>query len=126
LVLVFGGAYQGKLDYALERFALTDSEIYECEYECTRIPCGKKIINGLEKWVLALISAGADDKTAVRQLIADNREAVVICTDISCGVVPADPVQRSWREAVGRALTDIAHESGEVVRLYCGIPTRLK
>jgi len=108
MILIFGGAYQGKLDYALERFE------------------DKKIIRYLDKWILDLVKENANVEEAVRQFIADNSDAVVICNDISCGVVPVDPVMRKWREAVGRTLAILSQKSDEVVRLFCGIPTRLK
>ena len=46
--------------------------------------------------------------------------------DISQGVVPVDPLQRAWREACGRALIYLAQEAGEVYRVFCGLPERLK
>jgi len=112
MILIFGGAYQGKLDYARERFKDKDKD--------------NKIIDGIDKWVLELVRKNDDVEEAVREFIADNPDAVVICCDISCGVVPVDPVMRKWREAVGRALAMLARESDEVIRLFCGIPTRIK
>jgi len=126
LTLIFGGAYQGKLAYALERFEISDSEVYRCDDETTVIPAGNRVVYELDKWVLALTKAGIDTEEAVKGFIAENKDAVVICNDISCGVVPADPLLRKWREAVGRALSEIAGQSDEVVRLFCGIPTIIK
>ena len=125
MVLIFGGVYQGKLDYAMERFEPADNDVYRCGEDNTGDPGGKKVVYELDKWILALVKAGADIEKAVRRFIADNKNAVVICNDVSCGVVPEDPVLRAWREAVGRALTMIARESDEVIRLFCGIPTLL-
>jgi len=126
MTLIFGGAYQGKLAYALDRFGLADSDVYRCGEGCCDLPGGKRLVYELDKWILALVRSGADAELAVGRFIAGNGGAVVICNDISCGVVPADPVLRAWREAVGRALAAIANESDEVVRLFCGIPTVLK
>ena len=125
MILVFGGSYQGKLDYTLERFKIDANYVYNCG-EDTAMPVGKRIINGLDKWILALIKAGIDTDKTITDLINQNPNAVVICTDISCGVVPIDPQMRKWREAVGRALAALSRESDEVVRLFCGIATRLK
>jgi adenosyl cobinamide kinase/adenosyl cobinamide phosphate guanylyltransferase len=33
---------------------------------------------------------------------------------------------RKWREAVGRSMAVIAGVSDEVIRLFCGIPQRVK
>ena len=125
MILIFGGAYQGKLDYALERFNLTDSDVYKCG-ETEGPPENKKIIYEIDKWILDLVKADIDIEKATRQFIEINPDAIVICNDISCGIVPIDPVMRKWREAVGRTLAALSQKSDEVVRLFCGIPTRIK
>ena len=109
MILIFGGAYQGKLAYAQDRFSGET-----------------KIINDFDKWVLELVQTEKNVEEAVRYFITKNADAVVICNDISCGVVPVDAVQRKWREAVGRSMAALAEASDEVIRLFCGIPTRVK
>jgi len=126
VILIFGGAYQGKLDYALERFELTESDIFRCSEDNLGAPEAKRLIYELDKWILALIKAGVYSEESVKKFISELESEIVICNDISCGVVPVDPVQRAWREAAGRAMAALAEASGEVVRLYCGIPTRIK
>jgi len=126
MILIFGGAYQGKLDYALERFGLAAGDVAMCSEDSAEMPKGKKIVYGLEKWMQALVREGADTDVAVCRFIEENESAVVICDDISCGVVPADPTLRKWREAVGRAAAKVAGASGEVVRVYYGIPSRIR
>ena len=126
MVLIIGGAYQGKLDYALGRFGLTDGDVYRCEIDNVETPAGKCAVYGLDKWILALLKAGMDTAEAVRRFADANGAAVVICDDISCGVVPIDPLERKWREATGRALVELTKSADEVVRMFCGIPTKLK
>ena len=126
MILIFGGAYQGKLDYAAQRFKLTENDIYRCSEDHAGEPERKRIIYELDKWVLALIRAGIYSEDLVKKYISESGDAIVICNDISCGVVPIDPELRAWREAVGRALAVCAAGSQEVVRLYCGIPTSIK
>jgi adenosylcobinamide kinase/adenosylcobinamide-phosphate guanylyltransferase len=108
MVLIFGGAYQGKLAYAKKRFE------------------DKNIVADFDKWILELLKEGADVALAVRQFIEENPEAVVLCCDISCGVVPTDPIMRKWREAVGRSLAMLSQKSEEVIRMFCGIATKIK
>jgi len=109
MILIFGGAYQGKLAYAIERFGLNESDIRR-----------------IDKWILELIKADKTVEEEVQEFIKNNPDAVVICDDISCGVVPFDPVMRKWREAVGRTLAKLSQESSEVIRLFCGIAMRIK
>ena len=126
MILIFGGAYQGKLKYALEKYNLCVNDIYRCIEDDTAVPGGKKIIYEIDKWILALIKTDMYTEKVLQQFIELNKDAVVICNDISGGVVPMDPVLRKWREATGRAMADFSKTSDEVVRLFCGIPSRIK
>ena len=126
MILIFGGAYQGKLAYALERFGLADDQVYHCSAEDVAVPCKQKVIYGIERWILALIRADADLAQQLERFMRENPDAAVICSDISCGVVPIDDTLRKWREETGRALIKLAEQSEEVVRLFCGIPTKVK
>jgi len=126
MILVFGGSYQGKLAYALKRFGLAENDVYRCGIDDVNMPEGEKIIYEIDKWILALVKSDTDEETMITRFADSNRDAVVICNDISCGVVPLDPVLRKWREAVGRSMALLSDKSGEVVRLFCGIPARLK
>ena len=148
MILIFGGAYQGKLAYALKRFGLTESDVYQCgdSGDSIDIPQGKKIIYEIDKWIYALIERrfnsteptsgnnsdgatlelDADIRDAIRQFIENNPDAIVICNDISCGVVPAEAMARKWRDAVGRSLAELSKASDEVIRLFCGLPMGIK
>lgn len=126
MILIFGGVYQGKLDYALKRFELTESDIMRCadgDMVCLE---GKKIVYEIDKWILSLIQVERNVPDEVKSFIENNKDIIVICNDISCGIVPTDPVMRKWREEVGKTLGLLAHNADEVIRLYCGIPSKLK
>ena len=125
MILIFGGVYQGKLDYALDRFKLAEHDVFKCSENEVSQPDSLRIIYELDKWILALVRAQADVSSLVQLFASSNKGAIVICNDISCGIVPADPTLRAWREAVGRALALLSKESDEVIRLFCGIPMRI-
>ena len=125
MILIFGGVYQGKLAYAQNRFNLTESDIYVCG-ENIIMPENKRLVYEIDKWFLALVKAGMDTEEMTRRFIERNSNAIVICNDVSCGIVPTEAVLRKWREAVGRSLAQLSQHSNEVVRLFCGIPTRIK
>ena len=109
MILIFGGAYQGKLAYAQEQFGES-----------------RKIINELDRDILKWVQENEDVPEKIAELIKSYPDAVFICNDISCGVVPTCPIERKWREEVGRAVGCLARKSDQVIRLYCGIPTKLK
>ena len=116
--LIIGGAYQGKLAYAMERFHLTPEDLARCE---SGIDPSRRCICYLEQAVWAAVSAG--QSFVMPPLRPD---AVVICTDVSCGVVPMDRNQRLWREEVGRAVCALARQADSVTRVFCGLPLKLK
>ncbi|MCL2478278.1 MAG: bifunctional adenosylcobinamide kinase/adenosylcobinamide-phosphate guanylyltransferase [Treponema sp.] len=126
MILIFGGAYQGKLAYAVQRFNLSEADIYRCSENDTAMPQNKKAIYEIDKWILALIKNKINAEESMERFIVYNNNSIVICNDISCGVVPIDPELRAWRETVGRSLAALSQKSDEVIRLFCGIPSIIK
>jgi adenosyl cobinamide kinase/adenosyl cobinamide phosphate guanylyltransferase len=126
MILIFGGIYQGKLSYAQEKFQLSDSDIYRCSEDEVSVPINKRAVYEFDKWILAMIRHDVDVSSNIKRFMELNPDAVVICNDISCGVVPVDALQRKWREDTGRALVTLSRASIEVYRLFCGIPMRVK
>ena len=126
MILITGGSYQGKLDYARERFHLDDGDIFTCSDETADIDLAKRCIACIDRFALNRVRAGAEPAATFRANPEVWRDAVIVTTDISCGVVPIDPELRAWREACGRMNNYLAREADEVWRLFCGIPQRLK
>ncbi len=139
--LIFGGAYQGKLDYAKERYQLKAEDIYFCGAEtdwCSpdlgmgdpvpapEIDFTKKAIDGLEEFVLSCVCSGVEAKAYLKAHREEWKDSIFICTDISSGVVPCDKKQRAWREMVGRTLMYLGKEAEEVTRIFCGLPQTIK
>ena len=48
MVLIIGGAYQGKLDFAKETFSLTDGDVFACVSE-EGIDFSRKCIDKIEE-----------------------------------------------------------------------------
>lgn len=122
--LILGGAYQGKLAYARERFQLRDADIYTCtgsEIDFS-FPC----IHRLEEFTLACAREGKDP-TAIFQANADRwAQSVLICQDIFCGVVPLEPELRIWRNITGQLCQYLSRNARQVSRIFCGLEQRLK
>ena len=126
MILITGGAYQGKLEYALTEYKLTLDDVFNCTNTDNEQVFNKRIIYGAEKWILSLIQKGQDPLEILEEMIPKWKDKIIICNDISCGVVPIDPLMRKWREAVGRCMTLCAKHSETVVRVFCGIGTKIK
>lgn len=123
--LIIGGAYQGKLDYAREKFGLSDSEIFTCRDDGV-IDFSARCISSIEEYALWCVRNRLEPLEQVKQQEERLRSSILICTDIFCGVVPVDPEMRAWREAVGRMLNDLSQRAESVTRLFCSLPQVLK
>ncbi|MBQ8111407.1 MAG: bifunctional adenosylcobinamide kinase/adenosylcobinamide-phosphate guanylyltransferase [Clostridia bacterium] len=126
MILIIGGRYQGKLDFARERFALSDGDILVCDEGSGVLDFDKRCLAYLDRYALGRVRAGEEPVNALKANMERLSDAVLITTDISCGVVPVDPVVRAWRDACGRMNNCLARQADEVWRLFCGIPQRLK
>lgn len=121
MILITGGSYQGKLDYAKNRFHLTDGDI------CPGgVDLSKKCLAYIERWALECLRGGGEPADFFRENADALRDKIIITTDVSSGVVPMDPELRAWREACGWMNGDLARQADEVWRLFCGIPQRIK
>ena len=126
MVLITGGAYQGKVDYAIEKFNLSRKDIYTCSRDVVEMPDGMPIINNVEELVRACLNNGRDPLKYLAARKSRWSKSVMIVNDISCGLVPMDPGDRAYREAVGKVTVYLAQEALAVVRVFAGIGKRLK
>lgn len=124
MVLIIGGAYQGKLDYALANYG--NSSIYQCSDSSLNFDFSKDIIYSFHLLILAQIRAGVDTIPYIESHFDALKSKIIISDDISCGIVPLGLENRRWREITGRSLALIARHADEVVRVFCGIGTRIK
>ena len=125
MILVFGGAYQGKLEYAKEHWNFSFDDVFFCEENLT-IDLSKKVICGLEKFVYACACKGVETKDVLAEYDVPLDDKILIVDDISQGVVPIEPDRRAWRESVGRTLLWLGKNADEVHRVFCGLGQRLK
>jgi adenosyl cobinamide kinase/adenosyl cobinamide phosphate guanylyltransferase len=111
MLLILGGAYAGKTDFArsLGYTAFSDDVYADCPVLCH-----------LE----AAVWKDPDGAQALLPLLL--QKEVVICREVGSGVIPLDPKARAWREAVGRLCCALAKEATAVVRVVAGIPVVLK
>ena len=112
MILIIGGAAQGKLDYVLRKTGYTAQQVAHTPEEAKRLP----IFDGVEQW------PNLDEE----KLLSANPSIILICAEVGCGVVPVDPAQRAWREAVGRLCCRLAARAERVERMFCGLPMTLK
>jgi len=126
MILIIGGSYQGKLDFARERFGLVASDIQICNENTDVLDFSRRCAAYIDRFALNRVRAGAEPADAIKSDPDRLKDMIFIANDVSGGVVPMDPVLRAWREACGRMNNCIAGQADEVWRLFCGIPQRLK
>lgn len=132
MILIFGGAFQGKLEYAKNNYDI--ETIHDCgagiSPEADEVGSepdfSKDAVCALEKFVLKCVREGreaADFFKGNKDLWQDK---VLILTDVSQGIVPMDKELRAFREMNGRLMLYLAAEAEEVVRVFCGIGKKVK
>ena len=114
MVLIVGGAAQGKLAFARRELGVTvwsDSILDKdnCLYNLHRA-----------------LRAQPEAATLLERWLTDHPDGVVICDEVGCGVVPLDREDRAWREKVGRVCCRLAEKAAAVYRVTCGLGARLK
>ena len=112
MILIIGGAGQGKLDYVLQKTGYGPAQVARTPEEARTRP----VFAGLEDWPEL-------DEAA---LLEANPDVILICDEVGCGVVPVEPAQRARREAVGRLCCRLAERAERVERNFCGLPMVLK
>lgn len=109
MILLTGGAYQGKTDYAKK---------YVQE--------GYEVINHYHQKVREQLQAGLDPMQEAEALLRQKDRLLIISDEVGCGLVPMDAFEREWREAAGRVNCYLAKNAEQVIRIICGIGTRIK
>ena len=120
MILIIGGAYQGKLEFAKAAFAVTDAHVYACDSGV--IDFSKRCIYKLEEF-----TAHNEDPVAYFEAHREDwQDSILILQDISCGVVPMGAENRVWRQRTGRLAQYLSREAAQVSRIFCGLEQRLK
>jgi len=123
MIMVTGGAYQGKKAYVMRKFKIAENDIADgAEYPMEELKTSRCIKN-YHQLVKRL---GDECIRFTEELCRSNPDAVIIIDEIGCGIVPMEKSERLWRENVGRCGCIIAANAENVIRIVCGIPTVIK
>lgn len=110
MVLIIGGAYQGKRQYARDTLGFSADDI----------------VPPVDILIRDLIEKRKDPLAEIRLLAEGWRDKAVLLTDVNCGIVPVRAEDRAFREAVGRCGTFLASRAEKVIRVFCGLGTVIK
>lgn len=120
MILIIGGAYQGKLEYAMNTFHLTEGDIFTCRDG--EIDFSRRCIDRIQEFT----RTNPDPIRFFSEHRAAWTDSILICQDIFCGVVPMGAENRVWRQNTGRLCQYLAGQADQVIRIFCGLEQRLK
>ena len=120
MILIIGGAYQGKLTFAKETLGITDGDVYTCD--TGEIDFSKRCIYRIEEFTLH----HPDPVSYFKASRKSWQDSILIIQDIFCGVVPMGAENRAWRQHTGRLAQYLSKEATQVSRIFCGLEQRLK
>lgn len=123
MILITGGAYEGKVNYARKRFNCEIIDGEKCNIDSVFTA---ECICNFHEFVKRLIENKIDVTEFTEQICSKNPKLIVITNEIGCGIIPLEKSDRFWREQAGRAGCIIAEKSDIVIRLCCGIATVIK
>lgn len=128
--LIIGGYAQGKLDYAVKKYNVSEKNIFDYDLptkEELEASAGSVIlINTLHRWIKKRIKEGKRPEDEIASFVKKNPDCIIICDEIGNGIVPMDAFERVYRERTGRILISLAAEADEVERIICGVPQKIK
>lgn len=120
LIMITGGAYQGKKNYAVNYYGISESDM----------------INGKNCNISDLLNAKCvynfqylTKKYSIEDIknILNKNPDITVITDMTGeGIIPLEKSERIWRENTGRLCCWIAGNSLAVIRMSCGIAQIIK
>ena len=121
---ITGGAYQGKLEYAKKLYPSAEwTDGAGCSLQ-EILSCGA--VDHFHLFVRRWLQEGKTPQELIRAILDKNRDLIIVCDEIGCGLVPTDAFEREYRESVGRICTQLVEYADEVYRVTCGIGGRLR
>lgn len=122
--LIIGGAYQGKLEFTIEKYQV---EIVADGNTCTiedTFSC--EVLNHFEILIKRFFSTIEETISYLDTLLEKNPSIILICNEIGNGIVPIEKSDRLYRELIGRTSCEVSKRSETVERVFCGLGVYLK
>lgn len=127
--LIIGGYAQGKLDYVLSKYHLQEHAVWDGvlpDNVALQEKDEQVVINHFHQWVKNRMLDGGCPEEEVLSFLGHCENCIIICDEVGNGIVPIEPLERDYRERVGRLLIQLAQKAEEVERVICGIGQKIK
>jgi len=119
--LIIGGAFNNKYERLLE-LAENESDIFNAKTDDLNNISSKLYIYNAHH----LLKRYTDENIVHYVLTKINHAKIVVCNDVSCGVVPLDTNDRIYRDNVGKLCCELSKNTKIVERVYFGISKVIK
>ena len=124
--LITGGAYQGKLDFAIKKYNINTTEIVNGETFDVADLSNIRCINNYHLLVKKFLENGENPILETNKIISENPDIIIIIDEIGNGIIPLERSERIWREQVGKVGCLLAEKADTVERIICGIAIKIK
>ena len=122
--IITGGAFQGKRAFAEKLYPGVEwTDGGRCALDEIRT-C--RAVYGFHEFVKRWLKQGKSWEELASLMLEENRDLILICDEIGCGLVPVDAFEREYRESTGRVMNALAEQAERVDRVVCGIGRRIK
>lgn len=126
MVLIVGGAYQGKTEYALKNYSIDRKDIADGKIFDFENTDGIKCISDYHEALKRFVENSTNPIEISQKLIEKNPDIIIIMNEIGNGIVPIDKSERVWREQTGKTGCFLAERADEVIRVICGCGVKIK
>lgn len=129
MILIIGGAFQGKRKCSREVLGITSEEYEQGLADGYTDHIGQALhsryIAAYHLFLRKAMEEGKDPHRYTCQVI-DGNPRIVSMDEVGYGIVPMEASDRVYREAVGRCGQILAEKADMVYRVICGIPVKIK
>ena len=107
--IITGGAFQGKRAFADRLYPGVEwTDGGRCALDEIRT-C--RAVYGFHEFVKRWIKQGKSWEELASLILEENRDLILICDEIGCGLVPVDAFEREYRESTGRVMNALAEQA---------------
>lgn len=134
MILVVGGKFQGKLNFVKNNFAVDEDNIFDCEkkylFNATYSAMSTdkyNVVDNFESYILKKTEEGLSKKDILVDFMTINfhNKTIIICDDISNGLVSIDALERAYRENIGHILCHISKNVSDIYEVIYGIGRKI-
>lgn len=129
MIVIVGGRYQGKREFARKLSGLEETEFAAMVAQAGRISpeeaIGKRCLVDFQDFLRRIMESGTDPQEFVSAVLETEPEIVTLA-EVGSGLVPMERFERDWRDAVGVAGQRLVARADTVYRVTCGLPLLIK